>query len=314
MVKENLLIAIGGATGCGKTALAIELTKEMPNLVILSADSRQIYKKLDVGSAKIGTPDFDDTLTGRLEPVWKIDGISQFLIDIAEPGKDFTLVDYDREARRLIEAAWLKGKIPLIVGGTGLYIQALVEGFTPPGGMNTELRADLESRSLGELQALAKEKGALVAVTDWQNKRRVVRAIERIHEGVDSGSRNAPITMNTHVFVLDRPWEDQRDLAPGMVDERLELGLVRETRRLLEESVDTTWLYGMGLSYRLGIDMLHGKFSEMELRERMIHAFRQLMRRQRTWFRNRMPYATHGSASEITTAIRKLYTDIFVGR
>jgi tRNA dimethylallyltransferase len=314
MVKENLLIAIGGATGSGKTALVIQLAKEMPNLVVLSADSRQIYKKLDVGSAKVGSPDFDMNLTGKSEPVWKVDGIPQFLIDIAEPGKDFTLVDYDQEARRLIIAAWEKGKIPLVVGGTGLYIQALVEGFAPNGEVDDELRAKLESCSLDELQVMAKTNGALVAATDWQNKRRVIRAIERLSAHGESNTANKPITSNVRVFVLDRPWEEQRELAPSMVDERLELGLIAETKQLLDEPVDASWLHRMGLSYRLVMDMLNGKFPDHELRDRMVYEFRQLMRRQRTWFRNRMPYAVHASASEITSEIHELYTGVLMGR
>lgn len=314
MVKRNVLIAIGGATGSGKTALAIRLAKQMPNLVVLSADSRQIYKKLDIGSAKVGMPGFDDSLTGQPEPVWDIDGVSQFLIDIAEPGADFTLVDYNREARRLIEAAWSHGKIPMIVGGTGLYIQAMLEGFTPQGGIDAELRRDLESRSLDELRLMAKNNDAFVAQTDWQNKRRLIRALERVEQGVTSAAYNKPITNRVYSFVLDSPWEEQRALAPDMVDERLELGLIRETKQLIESGVSEEWLYGMGLSYRLVIDMLRGQFPERELRERMIHAFRQLMRRQRTWFRNRMPYAKHASASEISAVIFKLYTDTAVGR
>src|SRR5688572_18183854 len=100
MSMQNMIIAIGGATGSGKTALALDLANRYPELIILSADSRQIYKRLDIGSAKVGMPGYDDSLTGQTEPVWVAHSQPQFLIDIAQPNHTYTLADYQKEAYR----------------------------------------------------------------------------------------------------------------------------------------------------------------------------------------------------------------------
>lgn len=303
---EHLLLALGGATGSGKTALAIQLTKKHSNLVIVSADSRQIYKRLDVGTAKIGTPATDSSLTGKPEPVWTIDGIPQFLIDIAEPNTTFTLAEYQKEAYRLIHACWTHGKIPFLVGGTGLYLQAITEGYVLEGAQSNERRAELEQLAVSSLQHIASEKNISLNDSDWKNKHRLVRAIERSESGITQAQTN-PITHNVKTFVLEREWETQRDLAPDMVQERLDLGLIEETKQLLDSSIDKQRLKDTGLSYRLVIRMFDGEFPESELKTTLIHAFRQLMRRQRTWF-NRMPHAQKGSNDFIAQEIGALLT------
>lgn len=300
------LLAIGGATGSGKTALAIKLAKQFPEIVILSADSRQVYKYLNIGSAKVGHGALDCRLTGLPEPVRVAGGKSQFLIDIAEPDTHFTLADYQKDAYRLIKACWEQNKIPLLVGGTGLYLQAVTEGYVIEGKIDESLREELESLSVEELQERLTKLGHEIATTDLANKRRLIRAIERAESGVKAvGDKRRPITKNVHVFVPERNWEELSNLAPAQVRERLDLGLVEEVKILLASKIDKEWLRGMGLSYRLVIETLEGKFAESELEERMTHAFRQLMRRQRTWF-NRMPNAQKLSAPEVYTEIAKL--------
>lgn len=300
------LLAIGGATGSGKTALAIKLAKHFPQIVLLSADSRQVYKYLNIGSAKVGQGALDCRLTGQAEPVRIAGGKSQFLIDVAEPNTNYTLADYQQDAYRLIRACWEQGKIPLIVGGTGLYLQAVTEGYVIEGKIDQSLREELEKLSVEELQARLAKIGHEITTTDLENKRRLIRAIERAESGVNAvGDKRKPITKNVQVFVLERSWEEQRALAPAMVRERLELGLVDEVKMLLANNVDKEWLRGMGLSYRLVLEMLDGKFPESELEPKMVHAFRQLMRRQRTWF-NRMPNAQKLSAPELYNTIAQL--------
>jgi tRNA dimethylallyltransferase len=303
-MQSKLIIAIGGVTGSGKTALALTLAQKYPQLVILSADSRQVYKKLNIGTAKVGEPATNDLLTGQPEPVWVAERQPQFLIDLAEPNITYTLADYQKEAYRLIRACWEKGKIPILVGGTGLYLQAIIQGYIIEGEPDSARRNELQQLSLTQLQQLAKEKQAQVGSLDWPNPRRLIRAIERVERGVPVASYR-PITPHTQVFVLDRPWEEQRNLAPAMVRERLEIGLIAETQELLQVGVDKQWLKGMGLSYRLVIQMLDNEFSLNELETRMIHEFRKLMRRQRTWF-NRFPNSHKLNAGEIEFHINQL--------
>ncbi len=303
--KSQKIIALGGATGSGKTALALALARKYPQLVILSADSRQVYKYLDIGSAKVGEPGVDTSLTGQPEPVWYVENIPQFLIDIAEPGSLFTLIDYQKEAYRLISACWDKGKIPLLVGGTGLYLQSVIEGYAPSGEIDLVLRHELEQKPLEMLQAMARKQKVLVPLLDRGNKRRIIRALEK-KSSIESNQ--PPLDAEIYTFVLTRPWEEQRALADPMVQERLDLGLVTETKQLLAQGINQEWLHGMGLSYRLVIEMLEGKFPETELNQRMTFAFCQLMRRQRTWF-NRMPYAYKMNQTDILQALSKLLND-----
>ncbi len=304
-----MLLSLGGATGSGKTALAIELARAYyPKLVILSADSRQIYKRLDIGTAKVGKPIEDYRLTGKSEPVWVKNGVSQFLIDIAKPNTDFSLADYQKEAYRLIQTAWQQDKIPMLVGGTGLYIKGVVEGYVLKGSANQQLRQQLEQLTIPDLQQQVQTLKAPIAKTDLLNKRRLIRSIERVKSGEESRKAQEPLTQTVHNFVLDLPWEDQQGRASLMVQERLDLGLIPEVKTLLKSGVDKAWLHHTGLSYRLVIDMLGGVFPESELPSRMTHAFRQLMRRQRVWF-NHMPNTQRLSGDNIKLAIQTLLKD-----
>lgn len=300
--SDRLLITIGGTTGSGKTALALGLAKKHSNLVILSADSRQIYKRLDIGSAKVGKPGLDSSLTNNPEPVCVAVDVPQYLIDIAEPNQDFTLTEYQHQCYRLLEACWLTGKIPLLVGGTGLYIDAIINGFAPTGIPDTQKRSELESLSLNHLQNRAELLGISLNQSDWKNPRRLIRAIERHgHTPI-----NEPITNNVTSFVVEKPWQEQLALAPPMVDERLQLGVVEETRKLLATGVNKTWLKNTGLTYREVIRFLDGEFTESQLRDQLIKVFRGLMKRQRTWFKRGK--ALHTNSQEIETAITRLLT------
>ncbi len=303
-MTEKPILFLGGATGSGKTALALKLAKRFPRLVLLSADSRQVYTHLDVGTGKVGQPQHVCDLTGEPESVWVSDGAPQYLIDIAEPNTMFTLQDYQREAYRLIQAAWQADKTPLLVGGTGLYLQAVVEGFTPVGEPNLTLRQELAGYSLEQLQLRLHQAGGTIVPSDQKNKRRLIRAIERASLGVSQIGKE-PLTSNCHVFILDYPWLDQRERAARMAQDYLDRGLVAETQQLLASGVSRDWLYAIGLSYRVVIEVLETNISLENLPEKIEHVFRQLMRRQRTWFR-RMPYAQLGSAEVIEEAIARL--------
>lgn len=297
----NPLIIIGGATGSGKTALALELAQRYPELVILSADSRQVYKRLDIGSAKVGVPGIETALTGTPEPVWYAESVPQYLIDIADPNTNYTVAEFQQAAYRLIRSCWQKRKIPLLVGGTGLYLQAVAENYQFGSGSAETLRRELERLPIAELQRRVDALGGGLNSSDYQNPRRLIRVIERTI-GEPSITHYEPITDNITTYVLERPWAEQRSLAPAMVNERLELGLVSETKQLLAHGVDKNWLRSVGLSYRLVIRMLDGEFSLDRLPDHMVVEFRQLMRRQRAWF-NRMPYAERLSRNDIIAKV-----------
>lgn len=145
------LIAVVGPTGSGKTKLAVELAKKF-NGVIISADSRQVYRGLDIGTNKEGTPGGWNNQTVRL-----IDGIPQLLIDIADPGERFTLNDWLSKARYLLEQTWDQGQLPIVVGGTGLYVTALLEGYQPGGGRFAKNNQPVDFKSLILMQDVDRE-------------------------------------------------------------------------------------------------------------------------------------------------------------
>ena len=136
------LIAVVGPTGSGKTKLAVELAKKFKG-VIISADSRQVYRGLDIGTNKEGTPGGWNNQTVML-----IDDIPQLLIDVADPGDRFTLNDWLQQARYWLEPIWRAGKLPIVVGGTGLYVTALLEGYKPGDGRFAKNNQPVDFESL----------------------------------------------------------------------------------------------------------------------------------------------------------------------
>lgn len=134
MSSKNKVVAVVGPTGSGKTALASALARHY-NGVIVSADSRQVYRGLDSGTNKEGVPGTWQGETARV-----IDGVPQLLIDIAQPGSRFTLADWLAEAERLLEKIWAAGQLPIVTGGTGLYVTALLEGYQPGEGRYAQKR------------------------------------------------------------------------------------------------------------------------------------------------------------------------------
>ncbi len=142
MPQKNKVLAVVGPTGVGKTALAVKLSREY-NGVIISADSRQVYRSLDVGTNKEGLP---DVWLGR--PVRVIDGVAQFLIDIVEPGQRFTLADWLEQSRKLLLEIWENEQLPIVVGGTGLYVTALFEGYVPGQGRYAKQKETVGFRSI----------------------------------------------------------------------------------------------------------------------------------------------------------------------
>ncbi len=140
--SKRKLIAVVGPTGSGKTALAVELAKKF-NGVIISADSRQVYMGLDVGTNKEGAP---DQFQGK--PRRMIDDVHQMLIDVVDPGERFTLADWLILAKAELEEIWRSDKLPIVVGGTGLYVTALLEGYQPGGGRFSRKQAPVDFQSL----------------------------------------------------------------------------------------------------------------------------------------------------------------------
>lgn len=264
------LIAILGTTASGKSAFGVSLAKRFGGEVV-SADSRQVYRGLDLGSGKI-TPE-------------EKQGVRHWLLDVQEPGTFFSMADFQHLAYRAIDDILQRGKLPILVGGTGLYLSAVTEGYLLQAVKpNPERRAALEVLATETLYAMLKERCPDTAV-DPKNRHRVMRMIERLEGGGTPEDRRRAryrtlklgITLPREV--LDRRIEER-------IDSRFDAGMVEEVRKLMEAGVSEEFLLKLGLEYRLITQYLQGRIPSLEaLRQALSLAIRQFSKRQMTWFR-----------------------------
>jgi tRNA dimethylallyltransferase len=271
------LVVICGATATGKTALSLELAEWLGNAEIISADSRQVYRGMDIGTAKASATD-------RAR-------VAHHGLDLVGPDQPFSAQQYSTHALDALHGIAQRGRIALLVGGTGLYLRAVARGLPlEETGSDPALRADLETRladeGLGPLAAeLSRRAPAVAAVTDLANQRRVVRALERVAlhgdrpppapRGYPAPSIWIGLTVGPEVHrqsIADRArWQFDH----GLVEEAAEL------RRRFEPSLRAFSAFG----YREAFALLEGEMSRNEAIERTITRTQQFARRQRTWFR-----------------------------
>jgi tRNA dimethylallyltransferase len=277
MPTNTNLIAICGTTASGKTRLAIAIARRTDG-EILSVDSRQVYRHMDIGTGK----DLDEyTRDGERVPL--------HLVDIVEPAETYTLWHYQRDFYAAWRDARNRGKMPIACGGTGLYLEAVLRGYalsaTPP---DEAARRDLEQLSLDELlRMLASAAPAAYGRTDKANKRRVVRALE-----VALADRRAPAQPlieppEIHPLVIGVRWprEELRPRIRQRLDDRLAAGMIEEVRRLKESGIAEERLDAFGLEYRFVLRHLRGELPFDEMREQLAVAIGQFAKRQETWFR-----------------------------
>ncbi len=239
-MKDRKIIAIVGPTASGKTGIGVKLAREL-NGEIISADSRQVYRGLDIGSGKECFAD-----------------VKQRLIDVADPGEKFTLFDWLKLSRLAIDDIFSRGKVPIIVGGTGLYVQGLVEGFTLEPILNSQFsilnqisdRKTMRSMTIEQLRAMLSTlypQG--YPQVDENNPRRLIRAIERAQEGLK------PIKIKPNFGSLqigiDLPREELYKKIDDRVESRFSAGMLEEVIGLILSGVDANWLIKLGLEYRI---------------------------------------------------------------
>lgn len=273
-MNQPTLITIIGPTGVGKTALAIELAQRL-NGEIVSADSRQIYRGMDIGTGK---PTLDQLAVVR-----------HHLIDRVDPDQAYTLAEYQAEAYAAIATIFFEGKQPLLVGGTGLYVRAVTDGLMiPEVPPNAALRAELEGRSGGELYAELQQIDPVAALKiDPRNVRRTIRALEVYRE---TGRRFSelgqvqPPPFAVRRIGLTLPREDLYRRTDARIDEMIARGWLDEVRVLAEKYV---WsLPSMSsLGYpQLGA-VLRGELSLAEAVQQIKHHTHRFVRHQYAWFR-----------------------------
>lgn len=287
------LIAILGPTASGKTPFAAALAAEL-NTEIISADSRQIYRGMDLGTGK----DLADyTVQGRAIPY--------HLIDIADPGYKYNVFEYQRDFLSAYETIKQKGCLPVLCGGTGMYLEAVLKGYRLlPVPENPELRARLEGKSLAELTEILKQYKTLHNSTDVDTAKRAIRAIEieEYYLQTDVAEREFP-KLNSLIIGVDIDRELRREKISRRLRQRLDEGMVDEVRRLLAEGIKPDDLIYYGLEYKYLTLYAIGEMSYDEMFAGLETAIHQFAKRQMTWFRGmeRRGFTIHWVSATLPT-------------
>lgn len=269
------LITIIGPTASGKTPLAASLADRLCTEII-SGDSRQVYRRMDLGTGK----DLADyVVDGRQVPY--------HLIDIVEPGYKYNVFEYQRDFLKAYEEITAKGKFPILCGGTGMYIESVLKGYRLlPVPENPSLRASLEGKSLEELTRILEGYKKLHNSTDVDTAKRAVRAIEieEYYKQQPPEYREFP-TLDSLIVGVDIDRELRREKITRRLKQRLEEGMVDEVRGLLAEGIAPDDLIYYGLEYKFLTRYAIGELTYEEMFLQLETAIHQFAKRQMTWFR-----------------------------
>ena len=267
----NLLVLLG-ATASGKTRLGVALARQLHGEII-SADSRQVYRGMDLGTGK------DLAEYGE---------VACHLIDIVDPGYEFNVFEFQQRAFAAIEAIRGRGKLPLLVGGTGLYLDAVLRGYRLPAvAENPQLRAELADLDMAQLAArLLTLRPELHNHTDLTDRSRLLRAIE-IASGEAVAGADLPPAPAIQPLLLGLQWprEILRQRITLRLKERIEQGMIAEVAALHAAGVPWATLEFYGLEYRFIAQHLQGVFNRNDMTQKLGSAIHQFAKRQETWFR-----------------------------
>jgi tRNA dimethylallyltransferase len=276
------IITIFGPTATGKSdlavAVALHIEKELGRKAeIISTDSRQIYKHLDIGTGKI-TQD-------------EMQGIPHHMLDIIDPKDSYSVFRYAHDVKKILDDMYSRGVTPILCGGTGFYIDAVLFGNagaeTPP---DLERQNELEKLTLDDLQeklqTLAEEKKKDISHVDIQNKRRVARAITILQSDGTFAKKNTEPLYNTLCIGLDTSTEKLRERIQKRISVRMDQGMIEESKKLLEEGILThDRMKKLGLEYKFISQLITKEITLSEFTEKLFFAIWHYAKRQRVWFK-----------------------------
>jgi tRNA dimethylallyltransferase len=274
------MITILGPTASGKTPVAAHLAASIGGEII-SADSRQVYRRMDIGTGK----DLADYTVSSIK-------VPYHLIDIREPGTKYNLFEYQQDFFDAYQDIQSRGAVPILCGGTGLYIEAVLKGYhLSPVPQNQELRDSLEGKSLAELTQMLTELKARTGLnmhnkTDVDSCQRAIRAIEIETYNIENPTPRRELPPVDSVIIginIDR--ELRREKITRRLKARLEEGMIDEVKALLDEGIPAEDLIYYGLEYKFVTEYITGKTSYDEMYSRLEIAIHQFAKRQMTWFR-----------------------------
>ena len=280
-----MMITILGPTASGKTPVAARLAAEIGGEII-SADSRQVYRRMDIGTGK----DLGDYVVRSQES-----GVSRqipyHLIDIREPGTKYNLFEYQQDFFDAYQDILSRGAVPILCGGTGLYIEAVLKGYhLSPVPQNQALRDSLEGKSLAELTQMltdlkAKTGSNMHNTTDVDSCQRAIRAIEIETYNIEHPTPRRELPpVDSIIIGIDIDRELRREKITRRLKARLEEGMVEEVKALLDEGIFADDLIYYGLEYKFVTEYLTGKITYDEMFTRLEIAIHQFAKRQMTWF------------------------------
>ena len=270
------ILAVVGPTACGKTSLAVDLALAIEGAEIISADSRQVYRGMDIGTGK----DIAEyTRNGVTVPA--------HLLDIVDAGEKYNIFEYQRDFLSSYNNIKERGAFPIVCGGSGLYVESVLRGYRLlPVPENPELRASLEKKSLEELAGMLAQYKTLHNTTDVDSKKRAIRAIE-----IEEYYLTRPVEersfpqLNALVVGVSVDRDVRRARISRRLRERLEQGMVDEARALLESGLTAEQLIYYGLEYKFLALYLTGAMAYEEMVRGLEIAIHQFAKRQMTWFR-----------------------------
>ncbi|KKR80473.1 MAG: tRNA dimethylallyltransferase [Candidatus Daviesbacteria bacterium GW2011_GWA1_41_61] len=288
MDKHKLLVILG-PTATGKTDLALSLAKKFSGELI-SADSRQVYKGLDIGTGKLPGREVE---VKRGDGFWEMDGTKVWMYDVVNPKQQFTVKDYVLQAGKIVEDVIKRGRLPIVVGGTGFYVKGLLEGFASLDiPMDENLRGELQKLSLKELQqklqSLSPTKWASLNQSDKKNPRRILRSIEIIYT-YPYRKTNKKLKIKSKKWnMLKIGLTAPRPVLYERIDlrllSRIQQGLIEEGENLHEKGLSLQRMKELGLEYGMMADLLSGVLSNEQFTTQLQTKIHQYAKRQMTWF------------------------------
>ena len=279
---QDILYVITGPTASGKTAKAVALARAI-DAEIISADSRQLYRGMDIGTGK---------------DIEEYGSVPYHLIDICDAGYRYNLFEYLRDFKIAYNDIRKRGKNVILCGGTGLYVESVVKGIElPPVPENVKLRRSLEGKSLEELTSILQQMKTLHNVTDVDSCKRAIRAIEiqkYYHDNPHLHVKTVPHPMkNALVIGVEIDRESRRRKITQRLRARLEGGMVEEVKRLIDNGVAADDLIYYGLEYKFVTQYVLGQLTYDEMFSQLEIAIHQFAKRQMTWFRGMERRGTH---------------------
>jgi tRNA dimethylallyltransferase len=279
MNEDRKIIVVAGPTASGKSDFAVDLALK-ENGEIISADSRQVYRGLDIGTGKITTEEMK--------------GVPHHMLNVADVGDEFSVSEYAKLAKQILQDIFARGRTPIIVGGTGQYIDALIyDTELPSVPPNETLRHELEKKDVDELYKELAEKDPYRADdVDRYNKVRLIRALEIVHElGFVPPLGKPKLLYDTEFYLMNPSRELIRTRIEKRLLSRLENGMLDECKKLIEDGVAHGEMERLGLEYRYMSRHLRGEISYEQMVEELKNKICQYAKRQDTWNKRYLPIA-----------------------